>query len=191
MDSKSECSRGKLLKTAMEYMLGDAGNENVTSRQIAEKAGVNHAMINYYYQSKENLLNQAAEIIMGNIITEFFGQYSEDGDAVKKLKKLLNATADFSFKNNKIFRIAAAKDIKDGCKSSCSLILPLLKEIYKNGSEYELRLIALQLILPSLNIVLYPEIYNEYLNTDFFDAEKRTSKINNLVDNVLNRREKI
>lgn len=185
MDSKSTSVKEKILQAAMEFVTSETNTENITSRQVANKAGVNHAMINYYFQSKDNLFSQAVEIKMGHVISQVLEQCGVSEDAVMKLKRLLISTADYSFNHNKVFRIAAARDLKEGCKSSCALVMPMLKEIFNDKDDIELKIIALQLILPSLNIVLYPEVYSDYLNTDFFDNQQRTNKINQIIDIVL------
>ncbi|NMD43626.1 MAG: helix-turn-helix transcriptional regulator, partial [Firmicutes bacterium] len=43
------------MKTAVE-IIGREGNLNVTIREIAERAAVNIAAINYHFSSKENLI---------------------------------------------------------------------------------------------------------------------------------------
>jgi AcrR family transcriptional regulator len=178
-------SKEKIYQAALELVTSEAGLESITTREIARKANVNLALINYYYQSKENLLSQVIETKMESIIEQVIESSAADTDAATKLKKLLTTTADFSFRYNKIFRIAVAKELKEGCRSSCMLFIPLLKEIYRDKSDEEIRIIALQLLLPFLNIVQYPEIYNVYLNTDFFDRQKRNQKINQMTENVL------
>lgn len=185
MDSGSTNAKEKIFQAALELITGGESAESITTRQIAQKAGVNLALINYYYQSKENLMRQVAESRMGEIISQVLAYDDEDLDTEAKLKRLLAATADFSFQHNEIFKIAVAGELKDGCKNSCGLVMPLLKEIFREKSELELRIIALQLLLPFHFIVLYPERYKEYLNTDFFDEQQRTRIINQMTDSIL------
>ncbi|MHB1395019.1 MAG: TetR/AcrR family transcriptional regulator [Clostridia bacterium] len=178
-------AKKKIFQAAIELISSEENLESITLRQIAKKADVNLALINYYYQSKENLMSQVAEIKMTSIITQVFEHSNADLDAVMKLKRLLTTTADFSFKHNEIFKIAVTGELKEGCKNSCALVMPLLTEIFKDKNEVELKIIALQLMLTFHYIVLYPEKYGDYLNTDFFDEKQRAQMINQMTDNLL------
>jgi AcrR family transcriptional regulator len=178
-------AKEKIFQAAFELVKSEESTENITSRQIAKKADVNLALINYYFQSKENLLSQVVEMKMADIIKQIFRQDKEHTDPVKKLKNLLAATADYSFKHNQIFKIAVNRELKEGCRNSCELVMPFLRDIFKTKNESELRIIALQLMLPFHYIVLYPKKYNDYLDTDFFDDQHRTEKINQMVDSIL------
>jgi len=67
------------------------------------------------------------------------------------------------------------------------MAMPLLKDIFPEKSHTELRIIALQLFLPFHYIVLYPEVYSNFLAADFFNQEERTRMINLMTDMVLSR----
>lgn len=178
-------AKQKIFQTALELLDSEENADSITTRQIAQKAGVNLALVNYYYQSKGNLLSQAAGYKMGAIINQVLEHSYADADAAVRLKKLLTTTADFSFRHNEIFKIAVTGELQQGCKNSCELVMPLLKEIFAGKNEAELRMIALQLMLPFHFIVLYPEKYGETLNVDFFDEEQRSRMINEMTDNIL------
>lgn len=61
MDSKQgNTTRLKLMETARELFIAK-GVDRVGVREIAAKAGVNLSLMNYYFQSKENLLEQIFE----------------------------------------------------------------------------------------------------------------------------------
>ena len=61
MGTEKTDTRSRIMKTAVE-MIGREGNLNVTIREIAEKAGVNIAAINYYFSSKENLIEEVERV---------------------------------------------------------------------------------------------------------------------------------
>jgi len=54
-----QATRSRILAAAGELIV-EVGWANVTTRLIAERAGVNNALIHYYYGSKDDLLLQAA-----------------------------------------------------------------------------------------------------------------------------------
>ncbi|NLA10697.1 MAG: TetR/AcrR family transcriptional regulator [Firmicutes bacterium] len=59
-------TRSRIMKTAVE-IIGREGNLNVTIREIAERAGVNIAAINYHFSSKENLIEEVERVTMEQI----------------------------------------------------------------------------------------------------------------------------
>ena len=49
------------LLDAAERLLVDVGHAGITTRRLAEEAGVNHGLVHYYFGSNENLLVRALE----------------------------------------------------------------------------------------------------------------------------------
>lgn len=185
MNAKKENVKSRIFQAAIALITSEEDVESITSRQIAAKANVNLALINYYYQSKENLLNLAGMSMMEDLINYVYEESNGDLDATAKLKNLLLTTADFAFLHHKIFKIVIKIDIKQGCKNSNKMIMPLLKEIFPDKNQSELNIIALQLLMPFQNIVAYPELYNDLLSTNFFDDDKRSQKVNEMIDNII------
>ncbi|HET8528700.1 MAG TPA: TetR/AcrR family transcriptional regulator [Gaiellaceae bacterium] len=58
---KTAVSAEEALLEAAERLLVDVGYPGVTTRRVAEEAGVNHGLVHYYFGSVENLLVQALE----------------------------------------------------------------------------------------------------------------------------------
>ena len=49
------------LLDAAERLLVEVGHARVTTRRVAEEAGVNHGLVHYYFGSMENLLARVIE----------------------------------------------------------------------------------------------------------------------------------
>ncbi|MEN6348738.1 MAG: TetR family transcriptional regulator [Syntrophomonas sp.] len=58
--NSNQNTRDKIIQAALA-VIGERGTNGVTSRIIASKAKVNHAAINYYFNSKEDLIEKALE----------------------------------------------------------------------------------------------------------------------------------
>ena len=54
-------SAEETLLDAAERLLVDVGYGGITTRRLAEEAGVNHGLVHYYFGSNENLLVRALE----------------------------------------------------------------------------------------------------------------------------------
>ena len=66
------------LLDAAERLLADAGYAAVTTRRLAEEAGVNHGLVHYYFGSNENLLVRALERFTGRLIARQRELYAAD-----------------------------------------------------------------------------------------------------------------
>jgi AcrR family transcriptional regulator len=72
------------LLDAAERLLVDVGYAGVTTRRLAEEAGVNHGLVHYYFGSNENLLVRALERFTERLIGRQRALYSADEPFVEK-----------------------------------------------------------------------------------------------------------
>jgi AcrR family transcriptional regulator len=66
------------LLDAAERLLAEVGYAGVTTRRLAEEAGLNHGLVHYYFGSNENLLVRALERFTGRLITRQRELYAAD-----------------------------------------------------------------------------------------------------------------
>jgi len=179
-------AKTKIYQATLELLASGEEASQISSRQIAAKAGVNLALVNYYYQSKENLLSEVVGNMMGKIISQIIeDDDSSPGDAESRLRDILTSTIDVAFMHENICKIAIRTELKRGCVNSCTMIMPFLKEMFTGYSKTDLDIIALQFMLPLHHIFLEPELYGRLLDTDFFDKQKRDQKINQMIGCIL------
>lgn len=183
MKRDAESAKEKIYQATLELLAGGAEAERITTRQIASAAGVNPALVNYYYRSKENLLSEVVAKMMEGIIALILSDVGEDAES--RLRDIMTATADAAFAQQNICKIALAAELKRGCRNSCAMVMPLLRDIFTRYGEAELNIIALQLMLPFHHIGLEPELYGGITNTDFFDKPQRDKKINEMISCIL------
>ena len=72
------------LLDAAERLLVDAGHAGITTRRVAETAGVNHGLVHYYFGSNENLLVRALERFTERLIDRQRALYAADEPFVDK-----------------------------------------------------------------------------------------------------------
>ncbi len=183
-------TRERIFKATLELIKEGKDANRLTTRQIGDRAGVNPSLVNYHFQSKENLIGQVVGTMMGEIIGQLRRSDAIENDPETRLREILLTTADAAFKFYNVSRIAIAGELKEGCRNSCQMVLPLLQEIFKGYTFSDLNVIALQLMLPFHHIVVDPVLYGKYLGADFFDEKQRRGKINQMVDLVLARYDK-
>src|SRR3954451_12666473 len=63
---------------AAERLLLDVGYAGITTRRLAEEAGVNHGLVHYYFGSNENLLVQMLERFTARLIARQEELYASD-----------------------------------------------------------------------------------------------------------------
>ena len=72
------------LLDAAERLLVDVGYAGITTRALAEEAGVNHGLVHYYFGSNENLLAHALERFTERMIARQRELYASDLPFVEK-----------------------------------------------------------------------------------------------------------
>jgi AcrR family transcriptional regulator len=72
------------LLDAAEHLLVDVGHAGITTRRLAETAGVNHGLVHYYFGSNENLLVRALERFTERLIERQRELYAADQPFIEK-----------------------------------------------------------------------------------------------------------
>jgi AcrR family transcriptional regulator len=72
------------LLDAAERLLVDVGYAGITTRRLAEEAGINHGLVHYYFGSNENLLLRALERFTGRLIERQRELYASDLPFIEK-----------------------------------------------------------------------------------------------------------
>ena len=82
--TSSRLSAEEALLDAAERLLVDVGYAGITTRRLADQAGVNHGLVHYYFGSNENLLVQALERFTERLIDRQRELYAADLPFVEK-----------------------------------------------------------------------------------------------------------
>jgi len=70
MTEKDRQTEEKIFESATEVFL-DRGMDGARMRDIADHAGINKALLHYYYRTKEHLFNTVFELMAGRILKKF------------------------------------------------------------------------------------------------------------------------
>jgi TetR/AcrR family transcriptional regulator, regulator of cefoperazone and chloramphenicol sensitivity len=79
-------TKSKIIEAAAE-IIGRERNLNLTIREIANRAGVNIASVNYYFGSKDNLLSEVEMLLMEKIRQIYTGL---ENNSLSTREKLIN-----------------------------------------------------------------------------------------------------
>jgi len=82
--SEARSAAEETLLDAAERVLVDAGYAAITTRRLAEEAGVNHGLVHYYFGSVENLLARTLERFTARLVTRQREMYAKDVPFLEK-----------------------------------------------------------------------------------------------------------
>lgn len=165
--------------------------ESVTIRDIAAKADVGVGLINYHFQTKENLINLCVQKIIGNIINNFDKLYqSLTMEPLDKLRFLTKQMCLFLVQNQGISRVSILSDLLNGnCSDNTSqtveAYLPVMREVcgYKKSDE-ELKLLTHILTATLQSTFLRRDVFMQSTEVDFYDTEQRELLIDRIINSL-------
>jgi AcrR family transcriptional regulator len=188
MSISDQDARNRIIKAAVGMLNEVTDVDKITVRQIAERANVGIGLINYHFKSKDNLLSIAIAEIMAKIATGFStsGNYS-DLQPIPKIKTMLKELYSFAERHEKLLQFSLAHGIVNGDMQTPLFLVPVLREIFGDSKdEIQLRIIALQILLPIQVTAICQSVFNFYSGIDLHNEVQRNNFIDTLVDNLVN-----
>lgn len=102
-----------IIDATIELIQESGGNtEELTVRTIAERSNVGTGLINYHFQTKENLIEASVQQIIGGVISRFKPAMDGNLNSVEQLKNVVKSVADFLADNPSVSRISILGDLK-------------------------------------------------------------------------------
>ncbi len=155
----------------------------ITARQIAEKAGVNLAMINYYFSTKDTLINIGVNRLMAERASELKEIRDSQIPANQKLKNFLTAMSDITIEYAELTKPTIPYLLLEGEIELPYYILPMIKECWgENLSETECRVLAYQLISFSQLVFYRNEDFKKYTGIDIMDKKQRDEMFQHMLE---------
>ena len=87
--SVSRSAAEEALLDAAERLLVEVGHAGITTRRVAEEAGVNHGLVHYYFGSIENLLVRVLERFTAELTARQRAMYSTDVPFLEKWRQAM------------------------------------------------------------------------------------------------------
>lgn len=102
-----------IVDATIELIQESGGNiEELTVRTIAERSNVGIGLINYHFQTKENLIEVSVQQIIGEVISKFKPDMNGNLNRIEQLKNVVKSVADFLTGNPSVARISILGDFK-------------------------------------------------------------------------------
>ena len=157
--------------------------KDITARMIAAKAEVGLGLINYHCGSKEKLITECVQRIIGKVVTEFqmTKQYETD-------KERLTACAvyvfDFLFEHSAISRVSILGDLQNYTKDCNSVLTQrgFSLSLKSSISNEKKSMFVFILIAAMQAAFLGSDTAKQLLGYDFTKSKDRVDYISKLVD---------
>jgi len=185
-----------ILESAIEIFL-DKGFSATKTTEIAQKAGVNHALLHYYFRTKENLFNKVFENKTIEFLSVFKESFKKNLPFLEKVKEFIEIHFDFLASNPKVpmfimREVVANKEKRDfiltqilpvGAPVFQNLENLILSEV-ENGNIQSIKPVDLILNIASLNVMSFilaqayysfDDMENEHLQ--HFLAQRRQNNV--------------
>ncbi|MDR3287135.1 MAG: TetR/AcrR family transcriptional regulator [Prevotellaceae bacterium] len=158
----------QLILQAAENVFFDKGYSGAKTTEIAKVAGVNHALLHYYFRTKENLFNKIFENKADFLLKTFKDSFETDLPFFEKIKIAVETHFDFIGTNPKMpmFILRAVVSNKEKRDFIMEKIVPraysvlaemeiLINEEIANENISPIKPIDLMINIASLNVLSY------------------------------------
>ena len=177
----------RILQAATELLEEAADIDAITVRQIAERAGVGIGLVNYYYQSKDNLLGIVIGLRMEAMVQAISRETDTGLPPIEKLRKLLKDTCNMGERYDKLVLHMLKICMTNGDLQAEISLIPLLREIFgEQKDEISLRLYAVQILAPLQAALIAMDSFRIYSGYDLGREAQRNDFIDRMIDNVIN-----
>lgn len=182
----NESVKEQLIQAAIKLLTESKDPGKITARQIVCEAKVNLAMINYYFNSKDELINLA----VGKIIEKRADSLKEINrkaiPAKQKLVEFITTMSDILIEYAEITRPTIPYLLLEGNLDTSYFILPVIRECFDNKkTEAECRIIAYQMV-SFLQLAFYRlDEFAKYTGKDIMEKEERDDLIQTTVNQLI------
>jgi Transcriptional regulator len=193
MENSSESAEEKITTAAIEC-LEKYGVQGATIRKIAEMAGMNSAAINYYFRSKEALIQHAMERTLENAfdwkdIAMLPGKTAQEHCAAIFINLVEGGVNYPGITRAHFFDLLTYGNYDSLVVTRMNgFVLHLAEDLKARGlkmPQQELETACMQITACVFMLILSPKLFASSFHLDMTSAEQREAFINDLVDKLL------
>ncbi|CAB1245660.1 TetR family transcriptional regulator [Clostridiaceae bacterium BL-3] len=173
-----------LIKTVVELLQECSDISEITSRKITKRANVNLSTINYYFNSKDELVNIAVNKLIGDTADIYFQNMTSSSSSPKdKLRNFLISISDMVVNYKKYTKQIIPYILLKEKFIQTMEILPLIRDCFEESkSDKECKVISYQLI-SFMQLVFYrADEFKSFSKIDIMNKKERDE----LIDMELN-----
>lgn len=176
-------------------VIEEFGFKNTTVRRIAAKAGVNIASINYYFRTKEQLIDKVIEMIVYNTFDWSELSYTDNLPPKEQLfavmEHLTRGAQNFTEIARALFFEAMVNGAYDtpAIKEMNRFMETLCQKMICGGckmAEKDLRYAVAQIFMTGyFSVGVVPNICQPFLNADLTNDNERRKFLRHLIDRMI------
>ena len=177
-------AKEQILDATVKLLKDSKDPESITVRDIAAAAGVQPAMINYYFRSKDELLYQAVGVLRNKMAGDWLSVKGKDKEMnpYMRFRKMLIALCGMSVKYSRYMRLTVEYELTKAEIVSPQHTLPLIREICGDKcSETSIRITAYQIISTLQLIFFRAKDISAYLGFDVLEYDRMVE----IIDTIL------
>lgn len=166
--------------------------DRITVREISQKANVGLGLINYYFESKDKLIDLCVERIINGIVDAFrvIQEQTEERTAFDKLAYLGNMTFTFLFEHYAVSRTSILSDMRmpkedDNTHRTYLAYLPLMSACRPDWDEETLKRKTLYLISVMQQSFLRHKVIRQLYGIDLTIPEERKAYHETILHDIL------
>ncbi len=184
---KNENVKNRIIEATTELIEQHNGNiSEITARMIAKKADIGLGLINYHFGSKEKLITECVQRIIGKVVTGFQmpKQYESDKE---RLTACATYVFDFLFEHSAISRVSILGDLQNYTENCNSVFTQRGFSLsLKNGISNEDKSMFVFILTAAMQVAfLGSETVKQLLGYDFTKNEDRAAYISKLINILL------
>ncbi len=176
----------QLIETA-ERLFAKKGFDGTSVRDIAEEAGINVAMISYYFGSKEKLMEAIFEVKIGRVQMRVEELLKDNSiTPIQKVNTLIEEHIDRVIKSQQFYRIMICEQVSNSNPAimekvkqlklrNNELIAELIKEGQKKGDfkkKVDVVMMLNTMIGTVWQTIITKDYYKEFYNGDALNEEE-------------------
>lgn len=184
----------KIMIAAIELIKKHGDISKITVRDIAASAGVGIGLINYHFQTKDNLVSLCSlEIIRCSIDQLLSMNHDLKMEPIDQMKSLGCGIAAFMVMNPGVSRISIVKDFvsanpADNSTQVIKMFFPIARKICGNDkSDHDVHQMLHMLVFSIEAAFLRTNVMKESFEIDLNDTEQRDRFVNFCIDHIFGR----
>lgn len=179
---KTEAVKERIITSTTELIVQNNGEvKNITARMIAQRAGVGLGLINYHFKSKDNLITECVQRIIGKVVARFHDEQEYATDK-ERLTAWATRVFNFLFEYPAVSRISILGDFHDYTPNCNSLLTQkgFMHALSDNNNHNRTMIFMLTSVMQAA--FLGSQTVGNMLGYDLDEPEQRALYIKKLVD---------
>lgn len=185
---KNSEMKDRIIQATIELIEKSGGNiDEITTRAISEKAEVGVGLINYHFQTKENLIEICVQRIIKDVILEFKAETDGNFSYLEKIKASAKAVMDILMSNQAVSKISILGDFNrpqvfDNTMKTVQGFSHSLIGLEIPDDIKKIKLFAFVTMLQA--VFLRKDLSREQFGFDFYAQNERDAMIDMIADSI-------